>query len=138
MNARTSREALIAEVLGDIDRLFDRLDKLQLEFNRAESNLNSTVAALETAGAKYRTAVAEFTEHAKSDLSQHFDNVAVKTVAEQKTALQEIARMAFRAEASNLQRVDKQQKLVRALSYVFTALISSCISGSIVYAICRA
>ena len=86
---RTTREALIAEVLGDLDGLLARVEALPALVDGAESKLSGTVAALDDAGDKFRLAVTAFTEQAKADFLDHeletiktigstFDQIAIK------------------------------------------------------------
>ncbi|MGJ0490051.1 hypothetical protein [Methylobacter sp.] len=102
---RTTREALIAEVLGDLDTLLARVEALPVVVAAAEEKLIGTVTALNDAGDKYRMAVTAFNEQAKADLTEYLDlkaaQVSAKTVEEQRAALQEVARLAFRSEASD-------------------------------------
>jgi hypothetical protein len=102
---RTTREALIAEVLGDLDALLTRVEALPAVVAAAEEKLLGTVTALNDAGDKYRMAVTAFNEQAKADLTEYLDlkaaQVSAKTVEEQRAALQEVARLAFRSEASD-------------------------------------
>ena len=103
---RTAREALIAEMLGDLDLLLARVEALPaLLVATAEERFTSTVTALDNAGDKYRMAITAFTEQAKTDLAEYLDRktieVSSKTVEEQRAAIQEAARMAFRSEASD-------------------------------------
>jgi hypothetical protein len=102
---RTTREALIAEVLGDLDALLTRVEALPVVVAAAEEKLIGTVMALNDAGDKYRMAVTAFNEQAKADLTEYLDlkaaQVSAKTVEEQRAALQEVARLAFRSEASD-------------------------------------
>lgn len=102
---RTAREALIAEVLGDLDALLARVEALPTVVAAAEEKLIGTVTALNDAGDKYRMAVTAFNEQAKADLSEYLDlkaaQVSTKTIEEQRAALQEVARLAFRSEASD-------------------------------------
>ena len=47
--ARTSREALIAVMLGDIDKILERAEALPEKVAQAEATLKTSTAALETA-----------------------------------------------------------------------------------------
>ena len=102
---RTTREALIAELLGDLDALYARAERLPLAVAECEAKLNGTVTALNEAGDKYRLAVTAFTEQARTELTEYLQrkagDVAAKTVEEQRAALHEAARAAFRSEASD-------------------------------------
>ena len=153
MNApRTSREALIAEMLGDLDTLLARVEALPAAVGAAEEKLGATVAALHDAGDRYRLAVTAFNEQAKADLTEYLDlktvQVAAKTIDEQRAALQEVARAAFRSEASDkaaslglvLGEAAKEFRRSmgsRVMEHAITALIASAFTSGIVYAILR-
>lgn len=153
MNApRTAREALIAEMLGDLDALLARIESLPALVAGAEERLSGTAAALDTAGDKYRMAVTAFNEQAKADLSEYFDRKAVevasRTVEDQNAAMQEAARMAFRSEASDkaaslglvLGEAAKEFRLSmrsRLVEHAITALVASGFTAGLVYLIVK-
>ena len=152
---RTAREALIAELLGDVDGLLARVEALPAMVAAAEDKMTGTAKALEDAGDKYRLAVTAFTEQAKADLSEYLDMktgqaglVAAKTVEEQRAALQEAARLAFRSEASDkaaslgvvLSEAAKdfrRSMWTRMIEHAVTALIASGFTASLVYLIVK-
>lgn len=152
---RTTREALIAELLGDVDGLLARVEALPAMVAAAEDKMTGTAKALEDAGDKYRLAVTAFTEQAKADLSEYLDMktgqaglVAAKTVEEQRAALQEAARLAFRSEASDkaaslgvvLSEAAKdfrRSMWTRMIEHAVTALIASGFTASLVYLIVK-
>lgn len=156
MNApRTAREALIAEVLGDLDGLLTRVEALPAMVAGAEGKLSDTIAALNEAGDKYRLAVTAFTEQAKADLSEYLDlktahaaQLATKTVEDQRAALQEAARLAFRSEASDkaaslgvalgeAAKEFRRSMWSRMMEHAVTALIASAFTAGLVYAIVK-
>ena len=152
---RTAREALIAEVLGDLDGLLTRVEALPAMVAGAEGRLSGTVAALDEAGDKYRLAVTAFTEQAKADLSEYRDRKtaqaaqqATKTVEEQRAALQEAARLAFRSEASDkaaslgvalgeAAKEFQRSMWTQVMEHAVTALIASAFTASLVYVIVK-
>lgn len=152
---RTMREALIAELLGDLDGLLARVENLPALVAGAEDKLAGTVAALEGAGDKYRLAVTAFTEQAKADLAEYYDlktahatQHATKTVEEQRAALQEVARLAFRSEASDkaanlgetlgeAAKEFRRSMWTRMVEHAVTALIASGFTAGLVYAIVK-
>lgn len=152
---RTAREALIAEVLGDLDGLLTRVEALPAMVAGAEGRLSGTVAALDEAGDKYRLAVTAFTEQAKVDLSEYLDlktahaaELAAKTIEEQRAALQEAARVAFRSEASDkaaslgvalgeAAKEFRRSMWSRMMEHAVTALIASTFTAGLVYAIVK-
>lgn len=153
MNApRTAREALIAEMLGDLDALLSRVEALPALVAGAEERLSGTAAALDAAGDKYRMAVTAFNEQAKADLSEYFDRkageVSSRTVEDQRAAMQEAARMAFRSEASDkaaslglvLGEAAKEFRLSmrsRLVEHAITALVASGFTAGFVYLIVK-
>lgn len=136
MNApRTSREALVAEVLGDLDALLERVEALPAAVADAASGVTNTVRALEAAGDQYRTAVAAFNEQAKADLNEFLDlkamqvsNAANQTVAEQGAAIRAAARTAFHAQ--EFQRSTRR----RMAEQLLTALLTSTLTAMLVVA----
>lgn len=152
---RTTREALIAELLGDVDGLLARVEALPALVAAAEEKMTGTAKALEDAGDKYRLAVTAFTEQAKADLSDYLDmktgqagQVAAKTVEEQRAALQEAARLAFRSEASDkaaslgvvlgeAAKEFRRSMWSRLVEHAITALIASGFTASLVYVILK-
>lgn len=104
-NPRTVREALVAELLGDVDTLLTRLEALAPTVASAEKSVLDSVAALEGAGDRYRMVITAFSEQAKKDLADYLDRIthqaAAQTADEQRAAMQEAARHAFRSEASD-------------------------------------
>lgn len=153
MGANTAREAMIAEMLGDMDAILARFETLPDMVADAEGKIATTVAALEDAGDKYRMAVTAFTEQAKTELSEHFDRkagetgeVLSKTVEEQRAAIQEAARFAFRSEASDkattlgialgeAAKEFRRSMWSRLWEHAITALIASGFTTGLVYAI---
>lgn len=74
MNApSTAREALMRELLGDMDVLLKRAEALPDQILDSESKIKSTVALIDSAGDRYRLAVTAFNEQAKKDLSEFAD-----------------------------------------------------------------
>lgn len=149
---RTTREALIAEMLGDLDLLLARVEALPVLVFTAEERLISTVTALDNAGDKYRIAITAFTEQAKTELAEYLDRktieVSSKTVEEQRAAIQEAARVAFRSEASdkaaNLSMVlgeaakeFRGSMRSRLVEHAITALISSGFTVGLLYALVK-
>jgi hypothetical protein len=101
---RTAREALIAEVLGEVDGLVTRVEALQKALDAADARLARTVATLNLSTDKYRHAVSTFADQAKTDVNRHLqhlaDDAAAKTLEDQRAAMLTAARFAFRAEVS--------------------------------------
>ncbi|CAA9890791.1 conserved hypothetical protein [Candidatus Methylobacter favarea] len=138
---RTAREALIAEALGDLDQLLARVEALPALVSGAETSLTESIKTLEDAGDRYRMAVTAFTEQAKTELTEYLERKTVevysKTTEDQRAAMQEAARMAFRSEASDkaadlgksLRAAAKEFRRstwIRLFEHAFTAIIASC------------
>ena len=111
---RTTREALVAELLGDLDSLLTRVEALPHAIANAQAKLTGSVAGLDSAGDKFRMAVTAFTSEARGELTDFLERkageVASRTVDEQRAAIQEAARAAFESAA-----FDKASQLVIAL-----------------------
>ena len=82
MNApSTAREALIKELLGDMDVLLKRAEALPDQILDSESKIKSTVALIDAAGDRYRLAGTAFNEQAKRDLSE-FAEHKIQSIAQ--------------------------------------------------------
>lgn len=145
---RTSREALIAEMLGEVDALLSRIEALPALVTASEERVYGAAAALADAGDQYRLAVTAFTEEAKAELTAYLERkagaVAAHTVEAQRAAMQEAARQAFQweafgkaadlgialdAAAKELQRATRSRLIAQAL----TALLASGFTAALVY-----
>jgi len=134
MNApRTAREALMAELLGDLDALLARVEALPAVVAESEKAIATTVTVLEAAGDKYRAAVMAFNEQAKADLNDYLDlkstqiaSATAKAIEEQRAAMLEAARAAFYSKEFRRSKVD------RVTEHLLTALISSALTATFV------
>jgi hypothetical protein len=99
MGARTARDAIAAEILGDIDTLLARVEALPATVDDAARRITATATALDAAGDKYRMAVTAFTEETKVELTEFIQRkaaeVSARAVEEQRAAIQEVARQAM-------------------------------------------
>jgi hypothetical protein len=149
---RTSREALIAELLGEMDALLSRVEALPPAVAGAEERITRATSALIAAGDKYRLAVTAFTEEAKTELTQYLERkagaIASVTVEDQRAAMQSAARHAFQSEAFEkaaglgialgaAAKEFRRSMWSRLLEHAITALIASSFTASLVYAIVR-
>lgn len=82
---RTTREALIAEMLGDLDILLNRTEKLPVQ-------LAAITHALNDATDRYRTTVSEFTQSAKTELTEHVSRATAEASNEYSAQLRAIVR----------------------------------------------
>jgi hypothetical protein len=101
---RTTREALIAQMLGDLDGLLTRVEQLPKAIAEAETRLAATSGVLNDGGDKYRMAVTVFTEEAKRTLTEYLEQkisqVGILTVEERRTIIKETVRHAHQFHAS--------------------------------------
>ena len=149
---RTAREALIAEMLGSLDTLLDRVEALPAMVATAEEKLSNTAAALDNAGDKYRMIITVLTEQAKVDLTQYLDHkaieIATKSSDEQRAVMQEAVRVTFRSEVSD-KVVDLALVMTsaakdiessvssRLFEHALTAVLASGFTAAMVYLIMR-
>ena len=144
---RTTREALVAEIIGDVDLLLARVERVTDEIRAAERQVGATAATLNEAGDKYRLAITAFTDQAKTELTQFLQRkageVASKTVEEQRSAIQEAARHAFKSEASDKATAlglalgqaaseFRRSRLSRFAELTLAALLGSCLTAGAV------
>jgi hypothetical protein len=110
----TAREALIAEMLGDVARILDRVDVLIPALDRARIDLADQLAIFEGQ-------MSLLTEKAKLSTAEHIAkraNEAATTAARQQThAMAEAARAIFRTELEHPMRLHAHtlQQLVQSL-----------------------
>lgn len=94
-NPPTTREALIAELLGDVSRVLDRVDVLIPAMDRARLDLADQLAAFEGQ-------ICMLTEKAKLSTAEHIarrtNEAATATVRQQTHAMTEAARAVLRTE----------------------------------------
>jgi hypothetical protein len=76
MAPRTTREALIAEMLGDIDTLLTRCEAFTTKVDVLQAQMASNTATLDAAGERYRLAVGAFTEQAKQEVTRYLERKA--------------------------------------------------------------
>jgi hypothetical protein len=141
---RTTREALVAEILGDVDMLLARAEQVTKDIQSAEKQVAVTTATLNEAGDRYRLAITAFTDQARTELTEFLQRkageVASKTVDEQRSAIQEAARHAFKSEASDkatalgialgqAAREFRRSRLSRFAELAFAALLGSCLTA---------
>lgn len=86
------REALIAEMMGDLSRLLERLEALPGLADSTEEKLIKTVRALETAGESYNQAVLAANLRSKNEMLAYLESlstsITTKTIAEQTELVQ--------------------------------------------------
>ncbi len=67
----TIKEALIAEMLGDINKALLETAELMDKLESAEKSMLKTAKTLTVAGEKYKQVINEFTEETKIDIENH-------------------------------------------------------------------
>lgn len=114
--ARSVREALAAELLGELDDLVLRVEGLRGRIDALDGQLQKTATTLTAAHDAYRLAVTEFSDAAKNDLQEYVQRQAglatAKAATDHKVALDEVARQVFRNHA--LDEVERLAKTLRA------------------------
>jgi len=103
----TVKEALIAEILGDVNTALTTTADLMEKLAQAEKSMLETAATLTVAGDNYRMAITGFTEEAKEDLTEHIEN---KLKTETKLSITEY-RKEIREVTTNLLNESIEQRL---------------------------
>jgi hypothetical protein len=149
---RTTREALIAHMLGDLDTLLTRSEQLPRAIADAEARIALSAEILDKAGEKYRLAVASFTAEARKILTEHVQHKASETVEciveEQRAVLREAARVAFndeaaqhaaglRTESKPFAQELRRHASARLLEHGVTALLASVLTATLVLLVIR-
>ena len=78
---KTTKEALIAEMLGDIDAMMQRIEQYPAILKAVETGLLESARTMETAGANIRKAAREYTEQAKESLQNFTAEIAAEIKA---------------------------------------------------------
>lgn len=98
---RTAREAMLAEMLGDIDGILTRIEALPAKIAAAELQLATSTATLDAAGDRYRMTICAFTDQAKEQVTSYLERKAGETAAhmleDQRKELQEAVLQALAA-----------------------------------------
>jgi hypothetical protein len=111
MNGRGSaREALIAEALGDVAALLDRVEAVAPALDASRQALISASAEMTAQLTAFESRMAGITENAKAQAVKHIarrtEDIARSSAEAQTQAMEEAARMLFRTEVGPaLQRV---------------------------------
>ncbi len=112
--ASTVREAVAAQLLGEVDDLVLRLENVARTIQGQETSHGASAAALLEAADKFKGAVTQFSEAAtaqvRESVEHHAHNVVTQTRAEAAAAMQEAARQAWRTSA-----MDEADKLAHKL-----------------------
>ncbi|WP_395009091.1 hypothetical protein [Undibacterium sp.] len=140
----TAREALIAEILGDLDVVLARAEALPTALKEAEQRFLASVAALDAGGDRYRMAITQFNEEAKREIQSSLERNLVKSVNDQNLAMQDAAKQAFVGESSrhintlrqSLETISNELlelHRARKKDIIISALLSGIISSIIIF-----
>ena len=141
----TTREALIADALGDLTRLLDQLETLVPALEQSGRALTQTQADLGTRLGDFQRSMIGFTENAKAMTAKHVAYQAAEAARhsreEQLRMMSEAARTMFRNElGAVLQRLSGSlhpvvQRLDRPwehwLTHAATAAVSALVSATL-------
>ena len=87
MNMPTkSTEVAFEQLTGDMDELLQRIELFSVRMEETGEKLAFLTARLQEAGSRYGQAVSEFTEEAKTELSDYLEN-RTKALASKQAAL---------------------------------------------------
>ena len=125
---RTTKEALFAEMLGDLDSMLTRIEKLPALIENCEARLSARANALESSGEKYGQAVAAFTEQAKGELGDFIEMASITTV-ERHVAVEKAAHSSLLAEDRNIRPFFWS----RIFEHMFISLLTACFMVLIMY-----
>lgn len=105
---RTFRDALAAQVLGDIDALLDKVEAVNGSVNAATDKMQHTIKQFEEAGENYNQAVLAANMRSKNEMIAFLQNASISTIAktkdEQRELLQELIREAVGGELTTLKQ----------------------------------
>ncbi|MBS1943296.1 MAG: hypothetical protein JST38_20735 [Bacteroidetes bacterium] len=121
MKSNTVREAIAAELLGEIDGLVLRLENTARTVQEHEASAKASTDALLSAADQFKLAVTQFSESATAQVREaverHAHEVITQTRDEAAAAMQEAARQAWRTSA--LDEADRLGQRLRALAREF-------------------
>ena len=97
---RSTREALLAELFGDVDQLLNRCEAIPVQVAQAAERITASTQALDGAGEAYRARINEIAERMRGETSAMLvrvtDQAATTLVQKQTAFLQEAATIAIR------------------------------------------
>lgn len=140
--ATTAREALIAEALGELARVLDRVDALQARSETTRQALEAAQQRLADQLSGFEARIQALTEQARLQAVQHIvartDEAARQAIDRQSRAMADAARVAFGAElGATLQRL--RSELARRpasvpawLTHAATATVASAATWALV------
>lgn len=100
----TAREALVAELIGDVAMLLDRVETLTPAMTTSRQALAQAAAELAASVAPFEARITAWADHAQTRAAQHVvdrtNAVAALSFQEQKHAMSEAARLIFNNEVT--------------------------------------
>ena len=143
---RTAREALLAEVLDEVDLLHRRVAALPQSLGTVEVKLAQTVTVLDQAADNFRMAVTAFSEQAKVDLLEFHERKTQQAsnliLGQQQRAISELVSSVLASRIENsTQRIDRlttdmtnqrqQPRWTRFAEITTIALIASTVTAGL-------
>lgn len=119
----TAREALLAELLGDVQLLLERVASLQVEMSRAEAGAKDTVAALVEANEQYRRQVDDLMARLRVEFSGLLTTATTHAVGLQAKAMQDAAVLAVR-QAVNTDATARHKRYAMSMAAVSAGVAS--------------
>lgn len=121
---KNAKEALIAELLGEIDDIIKRVDT-------ADKQLKITTDTLKSATEEYKSAVIAFNEQAKSDLIQFLDIKSSEAASkllnvESESKLKQViieAVNSAKTESKEINNIRKELKRINFLAFLFLTIV---------------
>jgi hypothetical protein len=141
MAPRTSREALIAEMLGDIDVLLTRCEGFSVNVDALQAQMASSTATLDAAGERYRATIVTFTEQAKQKLVSHLERKAgeagTKLQESQSAEVREAVRRILEEAADDAAAQTRRPLWPRLAELVSVGLVAGLSAAGLVYWLMR-
>lgn len=145
---RTMRDALAAQVLGDIDTLLDKLDATSVAVNGSSEKIQQTIRRLEEAGETYNQAVLAANMRSKKEMVAYLKTVTASVVSttgdEQREVIRSLLREAISGEINTLkQALSESSATYRApfitqwAGTIIIALITALITSASTVALIR-
>ena len=128
-----TREALIAELLGDVQAVLDRLDAVKAELVTAEQSAAKTAQAVNDATDRYRTQVDETVQRLRTEtaaiITQTTEHAARSLVGQQTAVLQKAASQAIgNAITPELARRTKRDWIVTVITSASIGAVVACVA----------
>ena len=140
MGPRTTREALIAEMLGDIDSLLTRCEAFAKIVDVLQTQMISNATTLDAAGERYRVAACTFSEQAKQEVSHYLERkageVGAKILESQQAAMREAVLRILEA-SSNDAGTRARPIWSRLAELVAVGMVAGATSAGMVYWLMR-